>query len=511
MIKLPFVSCFAACTALCLSVMSTTIMADGYSSQVISENEFIDLSTDPQVSSLDIELLAIKYGVYNEISSSDSELLECNKTVDTVWEGINDFLLAVPGVGTAAKLFGALSKTVNNIKCKKDDSTVSYTLEEITNISTVAAQVVYDQEAIKDITLAINYIAESLNSHILLFNELELVIEQEGLTPELKDEMLTLYNALYASYLDLGIEESLIESRIYEASSLAVIAGALKLGVLKSAISINEKYLNQPFTLLYLKDLLNTEAVQSYDIAMVISADLEAYLNSIKADNYSFYSLNWRTSEADYEVRWLDRNNKELYKKDLYCWKVVFIVGGSCPKIASTYNSMVTAANTWLASYKSDVKSNVLSDEFMNYLTMLDFTKNHDFNGEYQPIQSGVTGRCLTFNSSYESVSTYCDMLQPEFLWATDLNGTGQIKNKANGMCLSIGGGDASNGTLVMLEDCNVLELAQKWESSVFLSIKPAIDSTKCLDVDFSNGGTEDVVSILTWGCHHGINQQWIF
>ncbi|WP_326823337.1 glycoside hydrolase family 27 protein [Streptosporangium sp. NBC_01756] len=83
---------------------------------------------------------------------------------------------------------------------------------------------------------------------------------------------------------------------------------------------------------------------------------------------------------------------------------------------------------------------------------------------------------------------------------------TSRIQGVGSGRCLDVTGASQTNGTQVVIWDCNG-QNNQQWTSTAAGELR--VYGTKCLDVN--NNGTADGTGVLIWDCNGQNNQKWRF
>ena len=81
---------------------------------------------------------------------------------------------------------------------------------------------------------------------------------------------------------------------------------------------------------------------------------------------------------------------------------------------------------------------------------------------------------------------------------------TSAIRNTAANRCLDVNGASQTNGTAVMIWDCNG-QANQSWTSTSAQELR--VYGSKCLDV--YGAGTANGTPVIIWDCHGQANQQW--
>ncbi|MFB9681097.1 glycoside hydrolase family 27 protein [Streptosporangium vulgare] len=83
---------------------------------------------------------------------------------------------------------------------------------------------------------------------------------------------------------------------------------------------------------------------------------------------------------------------------------------------------------------------------------------------------------------------------------------TTPIRGVGSNRCLDVTGASQTNGTLVVIWDCNG-QSNQQWTSTAAGELR--VYGNKCLDVN--NNGTADGTGVLIWDCNGQNNQKWRF
>ncbi|MGJ6968829.1 glycoside hydrolase family 27 protein [Streptosporangium sp. G11] len=83
---------------------------------------------------------------------------------------------------------------------------------------------------------------------------------------------------------------------------------------------------------------------------------------------------------------------------------------------------------------------------------------------------------------------------------------TSRIQGVGSGRCLDVTGASQTNGTQVVIWDCNG-QSNQQWTSTAAGELR--VYGNKCLDVN--NNGTADGTGVLIWDCNGQNNQKWRF
>lgn len=451
------------------------------------------------------EALLEKYEADLVVYTTSSNAPVCTKAVDTLWEAFNDFMMTAPGVGGMYKLIGAAGKTLNNVNCKKGESNTPIpTMQEIYDIATKAAGAAVDEELIKDINSEFVQASNLFVVGLENYQNIERDIEVNGMTPDLRRQLFDNLGELRSYYTKMTYLEARIENRSFNASEVAMLVGGMKIGMLKTILSIQEKHQAIDHNSITEQQYLN--AVKgSQNIASALIENFNDYLDTIRSENEEKHPLVFIVSTGFYTVSWIDRNSKTIYRDYRECRRSAQYYEYLCSR-TSPFDDMIAKGSVWLKNHKQKLNDNLFNKEFNLYLMLLKNTISQD----YQVISSGVMGKCLAVNLSNDAVYTDCQTVNDKFLWTPIVGENILVKNKFSDQCLTITG--INNGDSVVLSQCNPSDENQHWEIGEDDTLKPIKANHRCLDAELPNGreGVE-TAPIILWGCHYGPNQQWPF
>jgi len=123
-----------------------------------------------------------------------------------------------------------------------------------------------------------------------------------------------------------------------------------------------------------------------------------------------------------------------------------------------------------------------------------------DFTDKYSWIPSVFSGQggALPYDENLRKKVAY------SAIW-TALGGlTGQVRGVASGRCLDVPGASTTNGTQIIVWDCNGRP-NQQWTYTVGKQLN--VYGNKCLDA-YQNG-TSNGTKVVIYDCNSGTNQQW--